>query len=422
MTVQEKISPELGQVLALPNGHQIKNRFFKSAMSEGLSTVDNCPTENLVRLYDVWSKGGTGLLVTGNVMIDPQALGEPRQVVVEDERDLEMLKRWAQAATQNGNDCWVQLNHPGKQVPGNIQAVPVAPSAIPLGGGLEKIFKTPRALGDEEIRVIIKRFATSAAVVKKAGFSGVQIHGAHGYLLSQFLSPRHNQRDDQWGGSLQNRMRFALEVYKAIRAAVGPDFPVGIKLNSADFQRGGFTEEDSMAVVKALADAGIDLLEISGGTYEAPAMTGKRKKDKVKESTKQREAYFLDYAEKVRKLVDVPLVVTGGFRTCEAMKDALASGATDMIGVARPLAVEPDLPNRILAGEQFHSQVKPLTTGFRLLDKIAVLEINWYGQQLALLGKGKQPQPNKSCMLAFVQTLMAHGVQGFQRRRAKNGS
>ncbi len=195
--------------------------------------------------------------------------------MVEDEADLDLLKSWARAGQGGGKQIWMQLNHPGKQSPKMLNRDPVSPSAIPfkkdLRGGM---FATPRALtGGPEIDDIIRRFAQAAAVAKKAGFDGVQIHGAHGYLVSQFLSPpHHNQRTDEWGGgSAANRRRFVLSVYREIRKACGREFNVGIKLNSADFQRGGgFTEDESLAVIKALVAEGIDLVEISGGNYENP--------------------------------------------------------------------------------------------------------------------------------------------------------
>jgi 2,4-dienoyl-CoA reductase-like NADH-dependent reductase (Old Yellow Enzyme family) len=279
---------------------------------------------------------------------------------------------------------------------------------------LEKGFNKPRALKEEEILDIIKKFATSAKLSKEAGFTGVQIHGAHGYLVSQFLSPRHNQRDDQWGGSLENRMRFVLAVYTAIREQVGVDFPIGIKLNSADFMKGGFSEEDSMQVVKTLADAGIDLIEISGGTYENPSMMG----SDAKESTIQREAYFLDYAEKVRALVDTPLVVTGGFRSSKAMQAALDSGATDFIGIARTTVVDPDFPNKLIADENHQQQLKILTTGKRAIDKMAMLDITWYEAQLARMANGKSPKPNLSEWRVFFGTLRDAGIYAFRKRRA----
>jgi 2,4-dienoyl-CoA reductase-like NADH-dependent reductase (Old Yellow Enzyme family) len=264
----------LAQPLRLSNGIVLRNRLAKSATSETLGSYDNRPSSKLVELYRRWASSGIGLLITGNVMVDRRALGEPGNVAVEDESDLEMLRQWARSATDHGASIWVQLNHPGKQSPKGLNRSNLSPSAIPFREDMAAFFETPREATAAEIEDIILRFGRSAAICQKAGFSGVQIHGAHGYLVSQFLSPHHNRRTDQWGGSPENRRRFVLAVYAEIRRQVGPSFPVGIKLNSADFQRGGFTEEESIATIRALADAGIDLIEISGGTYETPAMSG----------------------------------------------------------------------------------------------------------------------------------------------------
>lgn len=404
----------LAQPLTLKNGTVIKNRILKSAMSETLGTIDNRVTPSLVTLYQRWAQGGAGVLVTGNVMVDQRHLGEPGNVAIEDERDLAMLSAWAKAGSQNNAHCWVQLNHPGKQTMRTLTKDPVAPSAIPFKPALQSYFATPRELTEPEILDIIVRFGRAAAVVKKAGFTGVQIHAAHGYLVGQFLSPHHNQRTDQWGGSGENRRRFVLEVYKAIRAQVGEDFPVTIKLNSADFQRGGFSEEESLEVIRALSTAGIDLIEISGGTYEAPAMANKRYTEK--NSTREREAYFLEFAERARAATDVPLVVTGGFRTVKGMNDALATGALDMVGVARLLAIEPDAPKRLLAGHESHYQVKPISTGIKAIDRMALMEIMWYARQLRRLGQGKAAKPNESGLVSLLGNLWANGLGTFRTR------
>lgn len=403
---QEKPT-QLNQPFTLPSGAVVKNRLFKSAMSEGLGTWDNRMTPQLIRLYDRWARGGVGLLVTGNVMVDRRHLGEPGNLVMEDERDFSMLKQWAQAGTQNDTQLWVQLNHPGKQVLRTLVKDPVGPSAIPFAPELRNVFATPRALTEEEILDIIQRFGRSAAIAKKAGFSGVQIHGAHGYLVSQFLSGHHNQRTDQWGGGAENRRRFVLEVYKEIRRQVGDEFPVGIKLNSADFQRGGFTEEESLEVIRELSAAGMDLIEISGGTYEEPAMTGKEYPKK--ESTLKREAYFLEFAEKARQATSTPLVVTGGFRSPEGMEGALASGAVDFVGIARLLAIEPEAPKRLLSGQPSRHQVKPISTGIKMVDDAAMMEVMWYGRQLRRLGNGKHPKPNESGLKSLLMTSLEGG-------------
>lgn len=394
----------LAQAFTLPNGVVIKNRLLKSAMSETLGDADGAPTPELAHLYEAWAAGGIGVCITGNIMIDRRALGEPGNVVIEDERDMAALKAWALAATGHNTQCWVQLNHPGKQAPKGLNAETVAPSAIPFRNDMQAYFATPRELSDTEVREVIRRFGNAAGIVRRAGFSGVQIHGAHGYLVSQFLSPHHNCRTDDWGGTAEKRRRFVLQVYRTIREAVGPDFTVAIKLNSADFQRGGFTEEESLATIRALADAGIDLIEISGGTYEAPAMTGvKLGKEPVKESTRQREAYFLEFAEKARSAVKTPLMVTGGFRSAQGMAAAISSGAVDLVGLARILAIEPDLPNRLLSGREPAQQVKPIRTGIKAIDKLGLLEISWYAGQLRRIGNGQAPKPRESGLWVFAK-------------------
>lgn len=404
--------PSLSDPLPLRRGAPLPNRIMKSAMSEILGTPTHGPGPGLPTLYRTWAEGGLGLSVTGNVMIDRTALGEPGNVVVEDDRDLPALTAWADAGKAGGGHVWMQINHPGKQSPTFLSKAPVAPSAVPLGHGLERAFATPRALEDHEIEDLIARFGRTAGIAKQAGFTGVQIHGAHGYLVSQFLSPHHNRRTDRWGGSLENRAAFAMGVYRAMRDSVGDDFPVSIKINSADFQKGGFTEEESIEVIAALVDAGMDLIEISGGTYEAPAMTGAR------QSTREREAYFLSFAEALRARVDVPLAVTGGFRTAAGMQDAIASGAVDMVGLARALALDPDLPRRVLAGEDFKSPVRRLSTGIKAVDKMTMLDVTWYENQLARMAAGKRPKPGLSPWWSVLQTMWRQGAQGFRARRA----
>ena len=292
----------------------------------------------------------------------------------------------------------------------------VSPSAIPFGKELNAFFATPRELTETEILEIIQRFGTTAAIAKKAGFSGVQIHGAHGYLVSQFLSGHHNQRSDQWGGNPENRRRFVLAVYAEMRKQVGDKFPIGIKLNSADFQKGGFTEEESLDVIRALSEAGIDMIEISGGTYEAPVqMNG----TPVKESTRRREAYFLEFAEKARATTKTPLMVTGGFRSLAGMQDAINSGAVDFVGLGRSLAIEPDIGNRLLSGEEPRYQVKPIKTGINMVDKMALMEIVWYARQLHRMAQGQSPKPTESALTALMLSMTDNGWRTFKTRRLR---
>ncbi|HHW7579635.1 TPA: NADH:flavin oxidoreductase/NADH oxidase family protein [Mannheimia haemolytica] len=394
-----------------PNGQTAKNRFFKSAMEEQLAQSDK-PTQNLVNLYRTWAQGGAGVLVTGNVMINPQGKGSAGDVVVSDERDLPMLKAWAAAGKTDGTLMIMQINHAGKQSPKALNPVPVAPSAVPLVG-MDGFINPPRALQAVEIQQIIAEFVRTAQIAEQAGFSGVQIHAAHGYLISQFLSPHHNRREDEYGGSLANRRRFLIEIYQGIRATVGKDFLVGVKLNSADFQKGGFDEQDSLQVVATLSQLGIDFIEISGGNYESPAMLAE------KASTRNREAFFIDYADKARQVSQAPLIITGGFRSEQAMNEALAKGHLDLVGIARPFALMPDLPKRIQTGAYQTLTTQRIQTGFAPLDKKvgAILEMNWYMAQMARIGQGKSPNPRLSAWKVLLKTLWENGKAGLKTGR-----
>lgn len=293
-------------------------------------------------------------------MVDERYLERAANIVIDGDQDnaqLAGLASMAEAGKAGGGHIWMQISHAGRQSPKAIATEPVAPSAIgevALPGGL---FAKPRALSGEEIRDVIDRFVHTAAIAKQAGFTGVQIHSAHGYLLSEFLNPLINQREDEWGGSLENRARLLLEIIAAVRAELGADYPIGVKLNSSDFQKGGFTLEECIDVVGLLDAAKVDLVEISGGNYEQPALLGieglepvYKDEAAVKASTRAREAYFLNYATAIRKNCSIPLMVTGGFRSREAMINALNEDDIQMIGLARPLCVDTDLPNALMNG------------------------------------------------------------------------
>ncbi len=374
--------------LTLRSGATLPNRLAKAAMSEVLGDArTGAPTDGLIRLYERWGKSGAGLLLTGHVIVDPSGMGEPANVMIVDDRHRAALRRWADAAQASGARLWMQLNHAGRQSPRRLSPEPVAPSAIAMKG-FAGMFAPPRALREREIERIIAGFATAAAVAKDAGFSGVELHGAHGYLISQFLSPRTNQRLDAWGGDAERRSRFLLETVRAVRRAVGAAFPIGVKLNSADFQRGGFTIEEAMDVARALDTEGLDLLEVSGGSYESPAMSGSVRGPQ-RASTREREAYFLDYARRIRTVTTMPILLTGGMRSRAVMEAALASGAIDVIGLARPMTHAPELPRQLLDGTldaapnvQVHSRLKPVDDALQAL---------WFQAQIHELAKGREP-------------------------------
>lgn len=405
--------------LTLPCGATLPNRIAKGAMTEGMATPDGLPTKELEKLYGIWSDGGAGMLLSGNIQIDRDHLERPGNVVIDkpaSDEMMEALKSWAAIATRNGNHFWAQISHAGRQTQANVNPNPKAPSAVKLGlpGGQ---FGEPVELNISEIETLIDRFSLAAKTVQEAGFTGVQIHAAHGYLLSSFLSPRSNQRADEYGGSLENRARFLLAVIAKTRAAVGPDFPISVKLNSADFQKGGFAFEDSLQVVQWLEAASVDLIEISGGTYEQPALMGsegmeEREEQNVAPSTQAREAYFVDFAKAMQASVEVPLMVTGGFRTRAAMEQALADDAADLIGLGRPMCVLTDAPKQLLAGRdelpRFENTLRliPNWLGFlrgiqmvKAIDSFAT--IYWFYEQLFNLGKSGRTDPNLSVFKGF---------------------
>ena len=382
----------LQQPLILPNGSKLQNRLAKSAMSENFALPNHAPNRRFFQLYDRWVKGGAGLLISGNIMIDSRALGEPRNVVVEDESHIEEIKKWTSCIQGTQTHLWAQINHPGRQAFQSINRETVAPSAVAVKiKGTKSLFSTPRALSGEEVWDLVERFGRTAFLLKKGGFTGVQIHAAHGYLISQFLSPLTNLRKDEWGGDIYGRAKFLLEVFRCIRQKVGPQFPIGVKINSADFQRGGFSQEDSMEVLKILSKEGIDLIEISGGSYERPAMVGSHQK----ESTRQREAYFMEYVEKARHLIDKPLMLTGGFRSLKGMEEAIEQNKLDLIGLARPFAVYPNIAHELLEESIVKIHLPNPKTGIAFLDKMRVLDLIWYEKQMGRLADGKEPNLNQ---------------------------
>lgn len=400
--------------ITLPNGTTIKNRFFKSAMSEGMGTRDFQPKKNIATLYKRWAEGGTGLIITGNIMVDPKGTAEPGNIVFDKNSNMEILKDWAKQGQQHGAKVMVQLNHPGKQVPKTIAKETVAPSTIPLGNGLNKLFSTPRALTTSEVEELVQKFVTSAKVAKEAGFSGVQIHAAHGYLISQFLSPHDNRRTDKYGGSLENRMRFLKEIYLGMREELGKDFTIGIKINSTDFKEDGLTEEDSLKTIIELANLGLDFVEISGGTYERPAMMGATSK-----STNQ--VFFAEYSKKLKQKIEIPVVVTGGIRSINAMNTLLNDNITDFIGIARPLTIDPNIPNKIKQGTYTIVETTRVSTGVKKLDKIfgSLLGIVYYQVLMQNIAKGKEPKATKNAWPSLIQAVYNQGLAVLFPQRAK---
>jgi len=423
----------LAQPLTLPCGATLGNRLAKAAMTEGLATPAGLPSPQLERLYSLWSDGGAGLLLSGNIIIDGDHLERPGNVVIERRPDAPMaaaLASWARAATRRGNHFWGQISHAGRQTQKAVNPRPKAPSAVQLGlpGGQ---FGQPQAMSQADIAQVVERFAWCAAALREAGFTGVQVHAAHGYLLSQFLSPRSNLRDDDYGGALENRARLLLQTVAAVRAAVGTDFPLAVKLNSADFQKGGFDFHDSLQVARWLEQAGIDLLEISGGTYEQPKLLGvagleAEEPQAVRASTRAREAYFVDFAVAMREQLSVPLMVTGGFRSRAAMEQALDSGAA-VIGLGRPMCVMTDAPSRLLRGAaqlpRYEDELAMFPPWLAFLNRSDTLRTlgafgvqYWYYAQLDLLGRDGRAQESLG-VFAATRRVMRHARRWLQQRR-----
>jgi 2,4-dienoyl-CoA reductase-like NADH-dependent reductase (Old Yellow Enzyme family) len=395
-------------------------------MTEGIADAQLRATDRHATLYRTWSEGGAGLLLTGNVQVDSDDLERPGNVAIDPTAPetvsaaaRERLARWAQAGTAAGNHLWMQISHAGRQSPWYVTRRPKGPSAVKLE--LLGNYCTPRALTEVEILDLVQRFSIAATIARDTGFTGVQVHGAHGYLISSFLSPITNLRTDAWGGPLENRARFLLETVRAVRRAVGPDFPVALKLNSDDFRKGGFSHTECLQVVEWLNGESLDLLEISGGTYEQPRLIGAEGRAgdavPVRASTRAREAYFLDYAEAIRKVARMPLMVTGGFRSREAMEAAL-EGACDLIGLGRPLCWQPDLPRRLLARavdrvERLEDRLRFAERGWRSPSSpFTVAKVlnafgaqSWYYCQLFRLADGRPADLERGMLSTLVEYL-----------------
>ncbi len=428
---------DLTDAMLLPCGARLTNRLAKAAITEGLADERGWPTPQLERLYEGWADGGFGLLISGNVIVDGQHLERAGNVIIDreatDPEQLRALRAWTAAATRGGAHFWAQLSHSGRQTPKDVNRYPLSVSdlAMDLPGAM---FGKPRAMTLGEIHVVIERFANAAAVCRAVGFTGVQIHAAHGYLLGSFLTPSANNRSDQWGGSLQNRARLLLEVVAAVRQRVGRGFPISVKLNSADFQRGGFGAEDSLIVGKWLEAAGVDLIEISGGSYESPAMLGASGVGKaseappVKASTAAREAYFLDFARALRQQLKIPVMLTGGLRSRDGMQAALDEGI-DVLGLARPVCVDQRCAKGLLSGqtqrlpswEEKLRRAKGLFSANSPIAMLGVLSnfagIFWFYAQLNRLAKGKAADVKLWPPRAMVEVMMAGNAMLSRRQR-----
>ncbi|WP_051846344.1 tRNA-dihydrouridine synthase [Streptomyces sp. NRRL F-5053] len=372
----------LGESLVLDCGLSLPNRLVKAAMEENLAVAGQLPGERITRLYRRWAHGGAGLLITGHVMVDGRALADPSDVVLEDGTPLEPFVRWADAARSGGGRVLMQINHHGRVVSSDMPGLALSASDVSVDAGrYSRLYARPEPMSEDAVREVVSRFARTAALAADAGFHGVEIHAAHGYLLAQFLSPLTNRRTDRWGGSLDNRARMLLDVVHAVRAAVPDGFAVAVKLNTADFQRGGFDEGDAAQVVAMLASAGCDMVELSGGSVESLATHGHPADGR----TLAREAYFLELAADLLRTAPLPLMVTGGIRRAATARRVLDQGGA-LVGMATALANDPDLPGRWLRGEQ--ADVAPRQAQWKDKALAAAATQAVARRQLARLGAG----------------------------------
>ncbi|MQY02126.1 NADH:flavin oxidoreductase/NADH oxidase family protein [Actinomadura macrotermitis] len=394
------MTSEVFAPLSLRSGQVLGNRIAKAAMEENMAGDGQLPGRRLVELYRRWSAGGTGLLITGNVMVHAAALTGPAGVVLDGAAPLEPFAAWAEAAKSGGAAVWMQISHPGRQIQAGMPGVVWGPSAVGVDLGRHSgRFGRPVAMTPEQIAATVDRFAVTARRAEQAGFDGVEIHAAHGYLLSQFLSPLVNRRTDAWGGPLENRARLLLDVVRAVRAAVAPSFAVAVKLNSADFQRGGFDADDARQVIAMLEPLGVDLVELSGGSYESPAMTGRP----ADARTQAREAYFLDLARELVGTSPLPLMLTGGITRRDTAERVLDSGVA-LVGIGTALAVTPDLPDRWRHGREAGREMRPVTWSDKALASAAGMA--QVRHQLRRIARGSAPRPGVRPAYALLAELM----------------
>lgn len=403
------MNASLYEPLVLAGGAEIPNRIAKAAMEENMAEDGQLPGERLFTLYRTWSNGGAGLLVTGNVMVHAEAMTGPAGVVLDVRTPLEPFREWARAAKSGGAKVWMQINHPGRQVKAAMPGVAWGPSAVKVRAGkASRMLAEPTAMTEMQIAETIERFAVTARRAEEAGFDGVEIHAAHGYLLSQFLSPLANQRGDRWGGPLENRARLLLDIVRAVRAAVRPGFAVAVKLNSADFQRGGFDADDARRVIDMLAPLGVDLVELSGGSYESPAMSGRAvESDRAADAhTLAREAYFLELARELAATSPLPLMLTGGITRRPVAEEVVASGV-DVVGMGTALAVDPELPNKWRTSNEAKVTLAPVKIEDKSIASAAAMSRVRY--QLRRLGRGVGTRPGINPKLALgIDQLREH--------------
>ena len=381
----------LGRPLELPCGVKLKNRLVKSAMSDSLGDGEGNPTDVQMRLYERWAEGGAALSLIGEVQADPRYPEKPGNLVLAPDSDLRAMQALARRGSANGARIWPQIGHAGA-----LSHVPISRPRGPSALDIEGLRCEGMSLDD--IRELPGTYARAAKLAKDAGFGGVQIHAAHGFLLSQFLSPLFNRRTDAYGGSIEGRFRIIHEVIDAVREAAGPSFPLGIKVNSTDKLVGGLTEDDALAVVRLLGRTSVDLIDVSGGTYFPGAASSS-------DGTSSSGPYFVGFARRAREVTAIPVMATGGFETREQARDAVEKGFVDAVSLARAMVLNPMLAHAWLSDEGGDPE-------FPVFDEPPRGGVTaWYTMRLTALGEDDESRFD----LSAASALAAYEARDTQR-------
>lgn len=380
----------LAQPLDLPCGVRLKNRLIKSAMSDSLGDGRGNATEAQMRLYERWAEGGVSLSLIGEVQTTPHYPEKPGNLVLGPDADRAALQELSKRGSANGAHIWPQLGHAGALAHGPVSN-PKGPSPLDLDG------LHCEGLSLEEIHDLPGRFAQAASLAQEVGFGGILIHAGHGFLFSQFLSPLFNHRKDGYGGSVDERFRIIGEVIDAVRQAVGPTYPIGIKINSTDKLEGGLTTNDALQVVRLIDGTSVDLIDISGGTYFPGAAASS-------DGASRAGPYFADFAKQAKQITSIPIILTGGFETRDQAVAALQNGSADAISLARSMVLNPSLANSWLSeagGDpefpRFVSQPRGGVTA-------------WYSMRLTALGQDSEHKFDLSA---------SDALEAYQARDAK---
>ena len=316
--------------IKLPCGVILKNAIGKSPMSDSLGDGKGNPTKEQIRLYERWAEGGTSLSIIGEVQLDYSYPERPGNLVLNDASDIKLFKELTSKALINGSHLWAQIGHAG--------ALSHLPISKPKGPSLLDIEGLKcEGMSLNEVKNLPSRYAKAASKAKELGFSGVQIHAGHGFLLSQFLSPLFNKRDDEYGGDIKSRCKIILQIINSVRIEVGDTFPISIRINSSDNIEGGLTQKDSLKAIGFLDKTSLDLIDISGGTYFPGA--------KASSDSLINGPYFLEFAKKARKITSIPLMISGGFKKKDEVQSAISSGVVDMVSIGRGMIIDTNLAN-----------------------------------------------------------------------------